>query len=47
MRYMLSCVKKLYGYKMNNWLNIIEIALSINDVMIELFAILCMIKKFP
>ena len=35
MRYMLSCVKKLYGCTMNNWLNIIEIALSINDVLYD------------
>ena len=35
MRYMLSCVKKIYVCTMNNWLHIIEIALSINDVLYD------------
>ena len=35
MRYMLSCVKLLQEYNMNNWLNIIEIVLSLNGVLYD------------
>ena len=35
LRYRLSCVNNLYEYKMDNWLNIVEIVLSLNDVLYE------------
>ena len=35
MRYILGCVKELYGYKMINWSNVIEIVLSLNDVLYD------------